>query len=226
VLVAGCLLISDIREQASVPLAAPLTTLAAGIDGYTVRDVIISEDERRVAGMSDYSMRVYERAPASSFSVYVGYYDSQVQGKTIHSPRNCLPGAGWETLQGGTRVLASSLDHRFTVNRYVLMNGPRQALVYYWYQGRGRLESNEYRVKWNLLRDAALSGRTEEALVRIVVPLPRVSPADTVASSRAYAAADDIAERVARRLVDEVDRVLPAPYGVVARVATTSVTAR
>jgi hypothetical protein len=45
--------------------------------------------------------------------------------------------------------------------------------VLYWYQGRGRVESNEYAVKWNLLRDAAVRQRSDEALVRVVVPVQR-----------------------------------------------------
>jgi EpsI family protein len=57
------------------------------------------------------------------------------------------------------------------VNRYVLKNGAARAVVYYWYQGRGRVVASEYAVKWNLLRDAALAGHTEEALVRVVVPV-------------------------------------------------------
>ena len=101
----------------------------------------------------------------------MGYYDYQVQGKTIHSPRNCLPGAGWEVLQGGTTPVDVAGGRRYQVNRFLLANGRAKALVYYWYQGRGRVEANEYRVKWNLLRDAAISGRTEESLVRIVLPL-------------------------------------------------------
>ena len=57
------------------------------------------------------------------------------------------------------------------VKRYILQNGQQRAPVFYWYQGRGRVEANEYRVKLDLLRDAALRRRSEEALVRIVVPL-------------------------------------------------------
>ena len=56
------------------------------------------------------------------------------------------------------------------VNRYVLQKGSQRALVLYWYQGRGRVQANEYVVKWDLLRDAATRQRTEEALVRLVVP--------------------------------------------------------
>jgi len=71
-------------------------------------------------------------------------------------------------------------------------------LVYYWYQGRGRISSNEYRVKWELLRDAALRGRSEEALVRIVLPL-----------EGSEAAADSLAAAAARVLIPAVDRALP-----------------
>ena len=42
------------------------------------------------------------RSPRSR--TFVSYYERQTQGKTIHSPRNCLPGAGWEVLTPGTRI--------------------------------------------------------------------------------------------------------------------------
>ena len=65
-------------------------------------------------------------------------------------------------------------------------------MVYYWYQGRGRVAADEYQVKWQLLRDAALTRRSEEALFRIVVPL-----SDTVTESQAdQIAADAIATLV------------------------------
>ena len=93
------------------------------------------------------------------------------------------------------------------MNRYLLANKGQQALVYYWYQGRGRVESSEYRVKWNLLRDAALYGRTEEALVRIVIPVDGRGEAAVVRGR--YAQADSLAGAVAVQLVQQVDRVVP-----------------
>jgi hypothetical protein len=95
------------------------------------------------------------------------------------------------------------------MNRFLLANKGAQALVYYWYQGRGRVEASEYTVKFNLLRDAALHGRTEEALVRIVVPID-VRQAPTQAQlAAARARADSLAERLAVQLVPGVGRVLP-----------------
>jgi EpsI family protein len=179
---------------------------------------VVKEEERKIAGMSDYTFRGFTRDSLDpGFSVYVGYYDYQVQGKTIHSPKNCLPGAGWEAVENGTRTLAVDGGRPVTVNRYFAANTEQraQAMVYYWYQGRGRVEANEYRVKWNLLRDAAMHGRTEEALVRIVVPIlvPRGSNGrpDAPEMVAVRAQADSLAERMTRQLVPRVDAALPAP---------------
>lgn len=196
--------ISGMRPQYRVPPRRPIAAIPTQLAGEAGRDLPIAEEERRVAGMSDFVLREFVRDSTFLFSVYVGYYDRQVQGKTIHSPRNCLPGAGWEILSSSRVPLGADSDSR--VNRVLLANKATRAMVYYWYQGRGRVEASEYRVKWNLLQDAARFGRTEEALVRIVVPVARTAAASDTSS---FAAADATARRVALALRAEVDRVLP-----------------
>ncbi|MBI2796949.1 MAG: EpsI family protein [Gemmatimonadetes bacterium] len=217
VLAAGCVLVTGQREQLVMPLAAPLTSIPQAMFAMPGHDVTIDDEQRRVAGMSDYVYRVFRRDSLDVFSVYVGYYDYQRQGKSIHSPKNCLPGGGWEPMsQSVQSVTVDGRSH--LVNRYLLGKGPARALVYYWYQGRGRIESNEYRVKWDLLRDAALSGRTEEALVRLVIPVAPdfsgykgqkpVLP-DEVKKMMTMPQADSLAQRAAVQLIPEVMRVLP-----------------
>jgi EpsI family protein len=210
ILAIGCGFIWQTHSQRAVPLAAPLTTVLSNYDGLRVTDVRISDEERRVAGMSDYIARVYSRDTVPLFSTLVSYYERQSQGKTIHSPRNCLPGAGWEILRGGRRDLVVDGVPR-EVNQYVLKNGAALAIAYYWYQGRGRIVSSEYAVKWNLLRDAALVGHTEEALVRVVVPVPmdQATAADSAATERAYSKANALGDRVASALMKDVVHVLP-----------------
>lgn len=196
----GCIFTLFIDRQQDMPLAAPLSTLPTQYADYRGFSATISEEEQRVAGMTNYSYQVFRRDSLQDFTIYVGYYDHQTQGKTIHSPKNCLPGSGWEALQQSeTRV--TTPDGQETVNRYLLQNGQQRALVFYWYQGRGRVAANEYRVKWELLRDAALTGRSEEALVRIVVWLT---------PSRDEAAAQELASEVAHDLIPAVYKVLPS----------------
>jgi EpsI family protein len=199
VLGAGWLLVfAGTTQQRAMPLAASLESLPAAIDEYRGTDEAIDAESRRVAGMSAYVLREFRKGADPAFSIYVGYYDRQAQGKTIHSPKNCLPGAGWEVVSVAEDRLETG-SGPVRVNRYMLANGSRRALVYYWYQGRGRVEWNEYKVKIELLRDSALRGRTEEALVRVVVP---------VVGGEAAAVA--LARRVSAALVPEVYRVLPA----------------
>ena len=209
VLLLGYAFVWNARSQKAVPLAAPLSGVLASLPGYRIENQHLSPEERRVAGMSDYIARIYWRGSIPAFTTFVSYYERQTQGKTIHSPRNCLPGAGWEVLTSGTRDV--DLDGvRHTLNRYVLKNGASTAVVYYWYQGRGRIVASEYAVKWNLLRDAAVAGHTEEALVRVVVPVePVANPADAAASARVLADASSLGAVVATRLAGDVSRVLP-----------------
>jgi EpsI family protein len=184
-----------IGGQEDTPLRGSLDSIPREmLAGYVGRDVEVSKEEQRVAGMDRYLMRAYIRERDSTyFSLYVGYYEAQGQGKSIHSPKNCLPGAGWEPVENSTRVVTVG-QQSITVNRYVLEKGTARSVVYYWYQGRGRVSHNEYAVKWELLRDKALHGRSEEALVRIVVPVNRANPdnADILATT----AAQDVIPRM------------------------------
>lgn len=206
VLAVGVVITSaGVHTQRVMPLVAPLDeTVSRDFLGWSAKDIEVSEAEQRVAGMSSYVMRVYEpsdvetsAAAASAFSVYVGYYESQSQGRTIHSPKNCLPGGGWEPLVSSQETIQTAVGP-IPVNRYLIGNGPAQAIVLYWYQGRGRVQANEYVVKWDLLRDQALHGRSDEALVRVIVPV-------TAGEDEAYRKAVEVAQE----LVVDVDRALP-----------------
>lgn len=185
-------------QQEVMTLREPLQTLPAELLGHQGFNIRISEAEQRVAGMSDYVMRAFVKDSVAAFTLYVGYYNAQTQGSSIHSPKNCLPGAGWEPVSSGTRELETTAG-TWTVNRYVIARGGERALVYYWYQGRGRISANEYYVKWELLRDKATLRRSEEALVRIVVQVTGTEEE-----------ADAVASEAAREVIPEIFRVLPA----------------
>lgn len=208
ILAAGYLLVAGARGQKAVELAAPIDGVLTSVAGYRVQNHKIPDEELKVAGMSNYVARTYSRDSVLAFTTLVAYYDRQIRGKSIHSPRNCLPGAGWEVLSGGTATVNAN-GARYVINRYMLKNGPARAVVYYWYQGRGRVVASEYAVKWNLLRDAAFRGHTEEALVRVVVPVHIANGALTPPSEPSVAAANALGKGVAERLIGEVNRILP-----------------
>lgn len=186
------------RRAESTPLVGPIESVAVTALGLRGTAVAIDTAQQRVAGMTSYVLRQFPMSGTDSFSIYVGYYDEQHQGKSIHSPKNCLPAGGWEPVEAGTLVIPTP-SGPVTVNRYRVAQAGKSAIVYYWYQGRGRVAYNEFRVKFELLRDAAIYGRTEEALVRIVVPVDGAE----------VAAADRLALQVAPGLITDVNRILP-----------------
>jgi len=201
-LVLGAVFAVGVDGQRAMPLRASLdSTVPMELLSHRAEELKLTSEEQVIAGVGAYVLREYvpDTSTISAFSIYVGYYDQQTQGRTIHSPKNCLPGAGWQTLASQEVSLTTALGDVVPVNRYLLQNGGQQALVLYWYQGRGRVEANEYLVKWDLLRDAVLRRRTEEALVRIVVPI-RSDEAEAL----------DLATRVAAQLIPAVGTALPA----------------
>lgn len=205
-LMVGFALVWHTRSQSRMPLREPLESILPSVPGYRAQSQKLTDDERSVAGMTNYVARVFWRDSVPMFTTLVSYYESQAQGRTIHSPRNCLPGAGWEVLRPGTKALQLA-DGPHLVNHYTLKNGAQTAIVYYWYQGRGRIVADEYAVKWNLLRDAALRGRTEEALVRVVIP---VEPGKDDATAKANMAdADSLGASIATMLAAQVSQALP-----------------
>jgi EpsI family protein len=170
------------------------------IAGYTKTDLEVPEDQVKIAGFTSYLNRVFLTEGKEVYGLFVGFYDSQQQGKTIHSPKNCLPGGGWEPMNA-TRLTLATPNGPAEVNRYLIAKEQQKAIVYYWYQGRGRVAANEYLVKLHLLRDAAVRRRTDEALVRLVIPVtPQMSEAQ----------ADELARRAVNGLIPSLYRHLPA----------------
>jgi EpsI family protein len=127
-------------------------------------------------GVDDYLTRIYYSPDRSGVGLYIGYYQSQRQGDTMHSPLNCLPGAGWEPLsKSGLRLnvatSATGPTRDIEINRYVVRKGIDKQLVLYWYQSHDRVVASEYWGKFYLVADAMRLNRTDGSMVRVTAPV-------------------------------------------------------
>ena len=95
---------------------------------------------------------------------------SQRTGDTIHSPKHCLPGAGWVPGRAGDVSIPLLSDGSVTVNDYLIQKGRDKQLVLYWCQARGRTIASEYWAKLWMVLDALRRHRTDGALVRVIAP--------------------------------------------------------
>jgi len=172
VLVVGASLYGSSADRETAVARTPLAQVPFRIGEWSGRDAgSFQDDVIAAAGVDEYINRQYAAAPGGvPISLYVGYYASQRQGDTIHSPQNCLPGSGWQPVESGTATVTVGA-RREQINRYVVQKGGDRAVVLYWYQGRGRITASEYANKAWLMLDAARMHRTDGGLVRVIAPV-------------------------------------------------------
>jgi len=151
--------------------------------------------------LDDYVLADFNAAGRPPVNLYVAYYNSQRKGESVHSPRSCIPGGGWHingieprdiALPGGAGLLS--------VNRVVIERGDVKQVVYYWFDQRGRVLTNEYLVKWYIFWDSLTRNRTDGAMLRLTVP---------VLAGQSEADADRALEEFARTLVPVLRPYIP-----------------
>ncbi|MBL8199089.1 MAG: VPLPA-CTERM-specific exosortase XrtD [Chromatiales bacterium] len=159
------------RPPMKIPVHAPMQTFPMRIGDWEGRDVPVEQASLDTLKLSDFINSAYVRpSEGAPVSLWIAYYDTQVQGVSAHSPRACLPGGGWR-IESIDEYLVPEVGPDGSprrVNRAVIAMGEQRQLVYYWFAQRGRNVTNEFAVKWYIFRDGLFMNRTDGALVRLV----------------------------------------------------------
>jgi EpsI family protein len=149
-------------------------------------------------GADDYINRVYV-GKNPPIELYIGYYRDQRAGERIHSPKNCLPGSGWQALHS-TSVQIGSVDGvPVLVNGYLVAQGATRDMVLYWYQSHGRVVASEYWAKFWLVADALKHKPADGSMIRIWTT---AADGETHARARAVEFARSVYPQVAEFLPD------------------------
>jgi EpsI family protein len=150
-------------------LARPLKDIPTTLAGWNFnQEAPLPPSTLKLLVLSDYVSRIYTKSN-QFLSLFIAYYAEQRSGESMHSPKHCLPGNGWEIWQYGS-VDVPVGNTRVTVNKYSIHKGAEREIVLYWYQSGSRIIASEYVGKFLLMRDAVVDGRTDGALVRIILP--------------------------------------------------------
>jgi len=179
-IIAGCLLagvvvLARASETEPVPIRQSFDTFPMTLgdwEGQRLPD--FDQDVLKVLGVDEYLNRLYVSSTGVHVGLYVGYYQSQRQGDTMHSPLNCLPGAGWLPIAHARLHLPVTLGgqrREVPINNVLIEKGLDRQVVFYWYQGHDRVVASEYWGKVYTVLDAVRLNRTDGALVRVVVPV-------------------------------------------------------
>jgi len=185
----------------TIPAIAPLAGFPRISGGWVMaQDFPMDPQVESVLKADDTVNRLYTN-PASTVGadLFIAFFKTQRYGQAPHSPKNCLPGAGWQANED--RALAVPVAGRATpivVNEYVIARGDEESVVLYWYQSHNRVIARELQAKFWLVADAIRYHRSDTALVRIIVPV--VNGARRQAEDTAVAFAQAVYPDIVRQL--------------------------
>jgi EpsI family protein len=196
VLVGGIFATHSIRPSTATQQHRALQEFPAVIGVWQSEDLPFSAPVVQEIGVDDYTNREYFGGE-HPVELYIGYYKDQRSGDAIHSPKNCLPGEGWEPVRS-TMLQIGSAEKPVLVNEYIVEKGKSRDLVLYWYQTHGRIVASEYWAKFWLVADGVRNRSTDGAMIRIWT-----TAADGEVSAQARAT------DFARRIYPQVSEFLP-----------------
>jgi EpsI family protein len=171
-IVQTALLYSSIRPE-YIPTSRPLDGFPRQFGSWvTVQESQVDAETASILKADDTLNRLYASPTADvKVSLFVASFRTQRNGKAPHSPKNCMPGAGWTQMSSERYPIDAGVGAPIVVNRYVIVHGEERELVLYWYQSRDRVVADEFTAKYWVVADAIRLNRTDTALVRVIVPI-------------------------------------------------------
>lgn len=171
ILVLSCSLffVSLLDKPKIIELTRPFDEIPMIIGEWNGYASSLDEGTLKNAGVDHYIMRTYSKYSHETIVTYVGFYTYQEVGHTIHSPRHCYSGSGWEPISISRKIIQidNAAGEKIEVNKMLVQNVKDVQVVYYWFQSRGRNITSEYWVKFYLIWDTIFRRRNDGSLVRI-----------------------------------------------------------
>lgn len=188
-------------KEEEVPLSRPLSEIPTELAGWTmVREQAIESEVLGVLKADDTLSRVYASPTGDqTASLLAVFFKSQRAGVSPHSPKVCLPGAGWVPVNSGELSIPIEGRGTIPVNRYEIVKGDQSMLVLYWYQNSQRVMASEYSAKVYSLWDGITQRRSDTSMVRLIVPI----------DSRGAAAAQETAIKFVQGSFGTLSEYLP-----------------
>jgi EpsI family protein len=154
-----------------MPEVSPLSVFPSRIGSWDmVRDFPIEKETQDVLRADDTLSREYAGDARQSVALFVAFFKTQRFGQSPHSPKNCLPGSGWQPTEDTKISISVAGRAPIVVNKYVVERGDNKSVVLYWYQSHNRVIASEFTAKFWLVADAIRYRRSDTALVRVIVP--------------------------------------------------------
>jgi EpsI family protein len=148
----------------------PLSAFPPNFGNWSmIHEGVVEKETLDVLRADDTLTREYE-SPEGGVNLFIAYFKTQRTGQSPHSPKNCLPGSGWQP-SANDRIYLATGGETIRINRYVVSKGEEESVVLYWYQSQGRVIADEFAAKFYLIEDSIRKHRSDTSLVRVVTPV-------------------------------------------------------
>ncbi len=173
VLLLQALLYYGVSRAEVIPRTDPWNSFPDQIGRWNGEDSPVDQDSIDKLHPDDYLNRVYSNGqPGDATALFIAYFKTQRDGRAPHSPQNCLPGAGWESVSNVVRPLSvAGLPRPIEINQYIVQKDDNRLVVHYWFQQNHRVFSNEIKAQFYAMPELLVHGRTDIALIRIINPV-------------------------------------------------------
>jgi EpsI family protein len=169
-LLIGAVLFIHLHEDLPVPVHKPLGDIPIRLDEWhMVRQIEFSPDILEVLQPTDYLSRIYQNNDGHQVALYLGYHGGGPGSGSIHSPKHCLPGSGWEVLEEKETSLLTGKKRIFLMEA-TYQNGENRQLFMYWYQVRGKTIANIFSLRLAEIYNSIFHNRRDSAFIRISMP--------------------------------------------------------
>ena len=170
VLAAQAVLFYSASHGESTPLAMPLSAFPTNFGNWSmIQEGVVEKETLDVLRADDTLTREYAN-PDGAVNLFIAYFRTQRTGQSPHSPKNCLPGSGWQPSEND-RINITTGGDTIRINRYVVSKGEEESVVLYWYQSQGRVIADEFAARFYLIEDSIRKHRSDTSLVRVVAPV-------------------------------------------------------
>jgi EpsI family protein len=171
------------RRTETVPLVGPLSRFPADLGRWTAfRDFPTDPETQAVLKADDVLSRQYVDTTRarncndanrwSCLVLFVAFFKTQRYGQAPHSPKNCLPGAGWEQVSADRPAITVPGESQpIVINNFVTEHGEDKSVSLYWYQSHQRIIASEFSAKFYSIVDSIRYHRSDTAIVRVIIPV-------------------------------------------------------
>jgi EpsI family protein len=180
--------LKQLIHMEDIHLIKPLSTFPKQIGEWVGKESRFDQEIYDVLGVDDSFLCNYRGPEGRLVQLYIGFYQSQREGDLIHSPKHCMPGAGWNIIRTSLEEVEIPGSNPGTMKtvKLVLQKGPQKQIVLYWFHSRGRIITSEYWQKIYMVIDSIKKHRTDGSFVRLIAPVINGNETETLKNLKKF----------------------------------------